>query len=700
MSVDDFKAKVAEVKKRLNKDSAKTEGGKKALEVQDKYYGDPRLRNEEKVNKRAEEYKSSGASTDQAKNLAIEMEDSDQAERLYKRAKKAYTREAMKKRGVHEVFELAYSDLSERTKHDILKAIIEKTNIQEGFINESEEVTPMVNFIDTLVHSGISEEALEEVLDLSFESFSGEEVQEITEKFIELSVRRAIDSILEDTSPEHRAKREEQRKTAAANVMTTRAQDVLSKDVNTKRLIKGSEEERASARAKKRFDAARGIVKPTLMDKLKGAATKVYKNVKGKVEKTFAEKPEAHDIALDMLRKRYPDPLPSAPKAQQVPKTKAKKQDPGVQSEQMTLDLGTDKKDKKQATNAEPEPQAPAPKVKVKKQAPKNVKIDVPKTEETSDDAKAEKKELAKEYTKETSKAKPNEEKVNEIINKTKKAENKEGFLRQEEKVAGTKEAIKISSKGGKEKPQEFAKVEKVRKEEAPGAQEPAKAEKLQEAPKTKRTSVIKINSKSEKPLEPTKVEEAPKAQEPAKVEKTKEEKVPTPQESADKEKFSAEDRKIMRELEKQKKDKEVREAKDRAADEKEYASLKGSTNSRDIKRRDELKAKLNPKSENEKEKLTDEQRDKIIAKRDNLQKKIEKYSTIDTPQAKARVEIFKKYLNNYNVKLGESLVEALNLLEASLSKECFFEVLEMITAEPKSKADKFKEMMAEKHII
>lgn len=143
----------------------------------------------------------------------------------------------------NKVFDVAYSyTLSEDVKISVLSKVLDKVGEE---LNESlnEQSSHCVEFINRIMDTSLSEDTVNSLLDYTFGELSEEEIDEITEEFKEFHAKQALTTLHEwDPAPVG---------------------------------LKGVERANKEANAGKKPYLKAGANKPSAMDRLKGAVSKV-----------------------------------------------------------------------------------------------------------------------------------------------------------------------------------------------------------------------------------------------------------------------------------------------------------------------------------------------------------------------------------------------------------------------------------------
>ena len=219
----------------------------------------------------------------------------------------------------NKLFNLLYSD---RITEDVKLLILEKIDLNLSESNE--EVSPYVEYINTLIKTDISSEALEEVLDMTFSGLSEEEIDAITEEFIKASVEAYIS---EASAPIGLVG---VRKEAARREATAMNKPKAERPIGLAGIRKAATQAEAPKPAPKNNE----FKGPSAMDRLKSAATKVKNFASKATSKVKEVAGKAKDWAAKNLK-----PKTHAEKLQQQKDDRVKK----------AVEMGTGSKDEPEA---------------------------------------------------------------------------------------------------------------------------------------------------------------------------------------------------------------------------------------------------------------------------------------------------------------------------------------------------------------
>ena len=222
----------------------------------------------------------------------------------------------------NKLFDVLYSD---RLTEDVKLLVLEKLDLD---LNEgADELSPYVSYINTLINTNITSEALEEVLDMTFSGLSEEEIDKITEEFIRASVEAYIAEAAAPIGLVGVRKEAARREAAAVN--KPKADRPIG--------LAGVRKAAAQAEDPKPAPKNNEFKGPSAMDRLKSAATKVKNfasKATSKVKEVAGKAKEAAGKAKDWATKNL-KPKTHVEKLQQQKDDRVKK----------AVEMGTGSKD-------------------------------------------------------------------------------------------------------------------------------------------------------------------------------------------------------------------------------------------------------------------------------------------------------------------------------------------------------------------
>ena len=262
----------------------------------------------------------------------------------------------------NKLFDVLYSD---RLTEDVKLLVLEKLDLD---LNEgADELSPYVSYINTLINTNITSEALEEVLDMTFSGLSEEEIDKITEEFIRASVEAYIAEAAAPIGLVGVRKEAARREAAAVN--KPKADRPIG--------LAGVRKAAAQAEAPKAAPKNNEFKGPSAMDRLKSAVGKVKKfasNVASKAK-------EAAGKAGDWAKKTFADNKPTG-----LSKLQSEKE--ARIAEAVKMGTGPDTTPKKEVETKAPKPKASSkPKEEKVKQTKLNFEQPVETTAETPKEA-------------------------------------------------------------------------------------------------------------------------------------------------------------------------------------------------------------------------------------------------------------------------------------------------------------------------